>query len=260
MKTIIVPLDFSEPSLNAAHYAANLYKGKQDITLILYHFYAEGEDPATAENYLQSLQKELLIHIPNTITHLESGENFIDRLAAFAHIKRPIMIIMGLHGKTPLEQRFSGTNTLKIAEKNICPVLVIPPQASFNKINNVLITSEMKAVEETPVLLEVKNVLNEFKPSVHILNVNSDHYISVTDDYKEERDKMQVLLSDFNPEFYFMRLWDFHESINLFSADKDIDMIIIAPKYHSFFEKLFKTQHTKTLLYQSQIPVLVIHE
>jgi hypothetical protein len=108
--------------------------------------------------------------------------------------------------------------------------------------------------------LEVKNVLNEFKPSVHILNVNSDHYISVTDDYKEERDKMQVLLSDFNPEFYFMRLWDFRESINLFSTDKDIDMIIIAPKYHSFFEKLFKTQHTKTLLYQSQIPVLVIHE
>jgi hypothetical protein len=60
MKTIIVPLDFSEPSLNAAHYAANLYKGKDNITLILYHYYAEGEEIDTAENYLKKLTKRII--------------------------------------------------------------------------------------------------------------------------------------------------------------------------------------------------------
>jgi len=57
-----------------------------------------------------------------------------------------------------------------------------------------------------------------------------------------------------------MRLFDFHESINLFVHDKDIDMIIIGPRYHSFFERLFKTQHTKKMIYQSKIPVLAVHE
>ena len=71
---------------------------------------------------------------------------------------------------------------------------------------------------------------------------------------------MEALLSEFNPEFYFMRLFDFHESINLFAKDKNIDMIIIAPRHHGFYEKLFKTQHTKTMIYQSKVPVLAVHE
>ena len=71
---------------------------------------------------------------------------------------------------------------------------------------------------------------------------------------------MEALLAEFNPEFYFMRLYDFHEAVNLFTEDKEIDMIIIAPKHHSFFERLFKTQHTRPMIYQSKVPVLAVHE
>ena len=44
MMNVIIPLDFSQTSLNAAHYAANMYKGREDVTLILYHYYTHGED------------------------------------------------------------------------------------------------------------------------------------------------------------------------------------------------------------------------
>jgi nucleotide-binding universal stress UspA family protein len=260
MTTVIVPLDFSETSFNAAHYAAAMYRQRTDVMLVLYHYYTEGEDTVVETNYLNSLKEELFSQCPNIETMLESGDNFIDSLAAYAHIKGAYMIVMGLTGKTPLAQRFSGSNTLKMAEKNICPVLIIPPDAKYNAVNNVLIASEMKYVEENPVLLAVKRVLQDFKPSLHILNVDSTHYISLTTAFKEERDKMEALLAEFKPEFYFMRLFDFHESINLFVEDKNIDMIIIGPKHHSFYERLFKTLHTKTLVYQSKVPVLAVHE
>jgi len=191
---------------------------------------------------------------------IESGPNFIDSLSAFSHVKRAYMIVMGLTGKTPMVQRFSGSNTLKMSEKDVCPVLIVPDNASFTKIENVLIASEMKYVEETPALLAVKRVLEDFKPALHILNVDSSHYISLTTEFKEERDRMETLLAEFKPEFYFMRLFDFHESMNLFARDKQIDMIIIAPKHHSFYERLFKTQHTKSMIYQSKVPVLAVHE
>ncbi len=260
MLQVIVPLDFSETSLNAAHYAAKMYKNRVDVNIILYHYYSSGEDKAIADNYLISLKKELLALVPNVETLAESGSSFIDSLAAFAHVKGTYMIIMGLTGKTALAQRFSGTNTLKMAEKNVCPVLIVPPDAKFTAISNVVITSEMKYVEESPTLLAVKRVLEDFKPSLHILNVDDSHYISLTKAFKEERDKMEELLAAFNPEFYFMRLYDFHEAVNMFTQDKDIDMIIIAPQNHSFFERLFKTQHTKKMIYQSKVPVLAIHE
>ena len=50
MLNVIIPLDFSHTSFNAAHYAANMYKGRTDVTLILYHFYTHGEDTETAGN------------------------------------------------------------------------------------------------------------------------------------------------------------------------------------------------------------------
>lgn len=260
MLQVIVPLDFSETSLNAAHYACNMYKNRADVNIILYHYYAAGEDTAVAENYLTSLKKELQACTPSIETLLESGDNFIDSLTAYAHVKTAYIIVMGLTGKTALAQRFSGSNTLKMAEKNVCPVLIVPADARFTKVENVVITSEMKYVEETPTLLAVKRVLKDFKPSLHILNVDDSHYISLTKAFKEERDKMEELLLEFKPEFYFMRLYDFHEAVNLFTHDKDIDIIIIAPKHHSFYEWLFKTLHTKKMIYQSKVPVLAVHE
>jgi nucleotide-binding universal stress UspA family protein len=260
MHQVIVPIDFSETSFNAAHYACNMFKNRTEVHITLYHFFADATDKPTAENYLATLKTELTCFNSNINTYIESGDNFIDSLGAFAHVKGAYMLVMGLTGKTPLEQRFSGTNTLKMVEKNICPVLIVPEDARFSKLENVLITSEMKYVDETPTLLAVKEVLKDFMPALHILNVDDSHYIALTESYKEERDKMEQLLIEFKPEFYFMRLYDFHEAVNLFATDKDIDIIIIAPRHHSFYERLFKTQHTKKMIYQSKVPVLAVYE
>lgn len=260
MKNVIIPLDFSETAFNAAHYGAKMYAGRTDVNIILYHYYSSSEDLAVATNLLESVKVELSQILPTIETFSESGNNFIDSLTAFAHAKSAYLLIMGLTGKSVLAQRFSGSNTLEMAEKNVCPVLIVPPEATFHSITNILIASEMKYVEDTPVLLAVKRILFDFKPNLHVLNVDESHYISLTTGYKEERDKMEALLTEFKPEFYFMRLFDFHESINLFVHDKHIDMIIIGPKHHGFFSKLFKTQHTKKMIYQSKIAVLAVHE
>lgn len=260
MYTVIVPLDFSHASFNAAHYAAAMFKGHPNARLILYHFYQHGEDTTVAGKFLGSLKEELTAQVSNVETELESGDKFIESFAKFAHVKGAYMIIMGLTGKTPLAQRFSGSNTLEMAEKEVCPVLIVPDGVTYKGMNNVLITSEMKDVEDTPCLLAVKEILKEFKPALHVLNVNSEHYISLTPEVKAERDKMEKLLAEFKPEFYFMRWYDFHESVDVFTKDKNIDLIIIGPKHHSFFDRLFKTQHTKKLIYQSSVPVLAVQE
>jgi nucleotide-binding universal stress UspA family protein len=260
MVNVIIPIDFSETSFNAAHYGAKMYANRTDVNIILYHFYSSSEDANVSKTYLSGLQNELKEIAINIETIAESGSGFIECLTAFAHVKAAYLIIMGLTGKSGLAQRFSGSNTLKMAEQNVCPVLIIPDDAEYNSITNILIASEMKHVEETPVLLAVKRILTDFKPSLHVLNVDDSHYISLTKSYKKERDEMEMLLADFNPEFYFMRLFDFHESMNLFVHDKDIDMIIMSPKFHSFFQKLFKTQHVKKMIYQSKVPVLAVHE
>lgn len=259
-KIVIVPLDFSEFSLNAANYAAEMFKNAEDVQIVLYHFYKKEDEIEAAKNNLLELKSKLSDRCNDIDTLVESGDDFIDSLAAYAHVRTAYMIVMGLTGKSAITQWFSGSNTLKMAEKSVCPVLIVPGDAIYSGTDNILIASEMRYTEETPVLLAVKRVLADFKPRLHILNVDDSHYISLTTGFKRERDRMEELLAEFKPEFYFMRLFDFHESINLFVRDQNIDMIIIGPRYHGFFSRLFKTQHTKKMIYQSKVAVLAVHE
>src|SRR6476661_6003082 len=144
MTTVIVPIDFSQTSLNAAHYTAGLYRNNPSVHVIFYHFTDNDKEHDTAKNYLESLRAELSESLPNSESCVEGGKNFIEALGKFAHAKRAFLVIMGLTGKTPMSQRFSGSNTLKMAEQNVCPVLIVPEDARYEQLDNVLITSEMK--------------------------------------------------------------------------------------------------------------------
>ena len=70
---------------------------------------------------------------------------------------------------------------------------------------------------------------------------------------------MQDKLASYNPEFSFLRSFDFLDGINRFAAGKEIDAIITAPRKHNFLSQLFKTTHTKKLAYHSNIPTIAIH-
>ena len=68
------------------------------------------------------------------------------------------------------------------------------------------------------------------------------------------------MFADYHPEFYFMRLYDVDEAINLFAESRHIDLIIVIQKNRSFTEKLLNVGRVKTLSYHSKVPILVMHE
>jgi nucleotide-binding universal stress UspA family protein len=93
-----------------------------------------------------------------------------------------------------------------------------------------------------------------------VVNVDSDHYISLTDNYEKEKQELKQMFADYRPEFYFMRLFDVDEAINLFAESRNIDLIIAIQKNHSFIDKLLRSSRTKTLSFHSKMPILVMHE
>jgi hypothetical protein len=55
----------------------------------------------------------------------------------------------------------------------------------------------------------------------------------LTEEHEAEKRKLANMFSDFNPEFYFLRLFDVEEAINQFAEDKNIDLIINVHREHS---------------------------
>jgi K+-sensing histidine kinase KdpD len=106
----------------------------------------------------------------------------------------------------------------------------------------------------------IKKVLNVTRPNLHIVNVDPEHYIAITERYEKEKASLHKMFEEFNPEFYFMRLYDIDAALTLFAEEKNIDMIIVVQQNHSFFQKLLKQSHTHSLSYKSTVPILVVHE
>lgn len=261
MTTVIVPIDFSETSLNAARYAAKFLTGAYGVTMILYHSYSKSSDEESVIASLEELKKQLstdnLVKM-EVYAHLE--DNFVEGLERMARHRRANLVIMGITGKSSIAQALFGSNTLKMAETKACPVLIIPENASFTQMKNVMLTSDFKDTLNSTPSVSIKEFLSVYRPKLHIINVDKDLYISLSEQSEKEKQDLKKLLAEFNPEFYFMRMFDIDESINLFAEDWDIDLIIAVQKNHSFMEKLFKTSRTKKLSYQSKLPILVIHE
>jgi nucleotide-binding universal stress UspA family protein len=275
MKTFLVPTDFSDTSKNAARYAANIAKQYKDVHIILYNVSDEittGSDstPLEEDSYSRKKIMELgLESIKNELSNItscdisivaEESSSFIDALETYARHNSVDLIVMGITGSTRLEQILMGSNTLKIVERKTCPVMIVPPQALYKGIQDVMLTSDFKDVERTTPTKPLRNVLDLFQANLHVVNVDDEHYVELTDDYKEERSKLETILKGYNPQFYFIRLFDFVDAVNQFVEDREIDLIVTIPRKHSFLGKMFRTSYTKRLAYHSHVPIIAVHE
>ena len=123
-----------------------------------------------------------------------------------------------------------------------------------------MLASDFKDTYNSTPSVPIKDFLKNFRPKLHIVNVDPEHYISLSESYEKEKQQLADMFSQYTPEFYFIRLYDVDEAINLFAEEKDIDLIITVHRNHTFMEKLYKRSRTKSLSYHSNVPILVVHE
>ncbi|MBN8853986.1 MAG: hypothetical protein BGO55_10300 [Sphingobacteriales bacterium 50-39] len=277
MNNFLVPIDFSETSRNAARYAAYISTLVPDAHLILYNVFDsleygsdssplatdEEEDAgrkAIMELALESVRTEISPITSARITLVaEESHRFLDTLEKYVNNNNIQLIVMGITGATRLGQIFMGSNTLNLIKRGTVPVIIVPPHAHSESAKNVMLLTDFQDIENTIPLQTVKSVLDMFKPRLHIVNVDHEHYVQVTEEYKTERAKLEGLLKDYSPEFYFIRLFDFMDAINQFVVDNKIDLILTFPRKHSFLSNIFKTTNTTQLAYHSYVPIVAIH-
>jgi nucleotide-binding universal stress UspA family protein len=261
MDTVIVPVDFSETSFNAARYATGMLTGQYGVNMILYHVYDKQSEKDEVIEKLEKLKLSLRESgIVKTEILADEGDDLITELEKLARHRVADLIIMGITGRTAIGQSLIGSNTLKMLKTKACPVLIVPPDATYGDLKNVLLTSDFKDVLSSTPSVPIRKMLKSFHPRLHVVNIDNEIYVSLTDETQAEKAKLKEMFHDLHPEFYFLGLNDVDEAISQFAEDKNIDLIIIIHKEQSVFSKLFVKSHTKKLIYQSRIPVMAVHE
>jgi nucleotide-binding universal stress UspA family protein len=261
MHRVIIPVDFSETSLNAARFAANMLAGKKDTVAILYNNYESAGDYDVAVMYQENLKREFRARgVENVEYENEMGGDLIQNISRLAHTVRATLIVMGITGKSVVRQAMFGSNTLKLVDQNLYPVMIVPPDATYREIKNVALASDFRDVEATTPSALISTVLSMFNPVLHIVNVNREHYVSLTEEIELGKTQYRNMFRDFKTEFYFLTMNDFFQAIDQFVKDYQIDVLLTIPKHQSNAISLFKATHTKRLAYHSRIPILAAHE
>jgi nucleotide-binding universal stress UspA family protein len=274
MNKILVPTDFSDTSKNAARFAAAFAQEIANVTVVLYHSFdalsAGSEGSAVFDDTqarrtislaaLHNLKRDLELYHLIPIECVAEEGNLVDSLEKFLHHYTIDLIVMGITGATRLEQIFIGSNTLKVVSHVNCPVMIIPPDASYHSIKKVVFATDFRQVATTTPVFPLRSFLSQLNPALYVVHVDENEQEQQTDDFRSQKALMDKILEDYQPEYSFIRKHDFVESINQFVLDRQADLIITVPKKHGFLDNLFKSGHTQKLAYHSHIPILALHE
>lgn len=273
MKTIVVPVDFSEASDNALEYAVEFAKVSNG-ELRLLNVYS-----------LPVMATEPFVWVPSTNEiideHLKRLENIRDQILerhgkqldikcycevgavieginGFAARHHTDLIIMGMQGGGFVSEKIIGSTATSLMRHSVCPVLGIGKQVKFKPIRQVVLATDHEDADYPGILQLLKDLVLQFNAHLFVLYVIEPGV----------KTKMGIAtgvqvahaLEGIPYTANTVVNVDVTLAIEQFVEDKAVDMAVIIPRKHSLLYALFHESHTKKLAFHTHVPVLALHE
>lgn len=272
MKTILIPVDFSDTARNSAHYAVGLAKWLGIEKLILFNAYnmplatemswavlQTEELKEISEHGLEEFRKNVVAEVGEAISvECRSEFGFVtDQLEALALEIKPDLIVMGITGGGKLEEALIGSNTTHVVYHTHIPVLIVPPEAKWQPINTIGWACDYKDVLKTTPADAIKKVIDLFKAKLVVVH-NDPEANTFDPETLEGNQQVDGMFKDLAPEFVRVSNDHFAEAMNEFTEEYKIDLLLAVPKKLSWLESLFHKSHTKMLAFHSHVPLLCV--
>ncbi len=279
MKTILVPVDFSENSKNALDYAVQL-ANKLTMKLILLHAYQPSFAEAISDSYkilthkeINGSPKEMKTQLKSwkeavidSDKKLECNEFFVegdlgDEINEVIEDNDVDFVIMGTKGATGLKSVFMGSNTAKVIETVLCPVLAIPSGYKFKEYENIAFATDYHDSDSISIDFLV-DLAKQFDSQLEIVHVAND---DIKPRYEE--DLLEHFMTNIKKSISYKKLNfhliegedNIHKALNEFSIKHKIDLLAISTVDRILHGPLFNRGVAKGLSHHIQVPLLAFH-
>jgi len=272
MATVIVVTNFSDSSRNALDYTCAFLHNPTTHVILLNIFSFPGALSSdaiaiaamseTIANDERSLKKEYewvkenypQINIePQILTGV-----FIEVLRNKIAEESAKLVVMGASG---------SYNDLLSWDVNIIdsfvdlptPVLVIPAGVKYTPIQKMAFAvNYYRKNLQTPVSM-IKRLIQFTNAKLYVINVVAPTEI-IDEEAKASKDLLQQNLSDLSPVYFQPAFANIITAIDNFTAEENINMLIVIPTRHGLWQNIFQQSHTKGLVYLNHIPVLSLRQ
>jgi len=273
MKSILVPTDFSTCSINAVHYAAELAK-YLDAKIVLFHAFhppvmiTEVPDMLSFQEMkdmqiedLEKLAAELKSQHGETLlieTVCESGFA-VDEIQIYQEANENDLIVMGMKNVGLFTEKLFGSLTTTLMYKLFCPILSIPENHTFKPIINIALATDLIESNPTLIFTNFINFISVFGAHLHVLNVNKNVLEMIESIHSVTEEKYKSTFQTISYSTHHLTNENIAAGINEFIKSKEIDLVAMIPKKHSFWENLIHEPQTKKIAFHANIPVMALN-
>ncbi|MBS1574983.1 MAG: universal stress protein [Bacteroidetes bacterium] len=275
MRTVIVPVDFSSASVNAANYALDFARAINASLTLLYVCQvpvAVSEAPVAAvtiqgilddaEKTIIELKDDLLRKANGTLNiYTEVKEGYVvNQVAQYCKKVNPYAVIMGAGDASATERVLFGSNTLSALKNINWPLIIVPKAATFRQISSMGLACDLRNVANSLHADEIRKMVIDFKAKLHILHVNTSKDKMIGNEEIEGSEWIRDMFAGLKPEFHFLYNENIEAAINDFSEKNKLDMLIVIPKKHGMLEGIFHKSEAKKVALHTHLPLLSVHE
>jgi nucleotide-binding universal stress UspA family protein len=276
MKKILLPTDFSETSDNAFIYALEMARILNAELVLLHTFDLPITDsqaiPVSFGLIYETIELKNFDHFKEHLPKLRelAAQRNLDNIDMkhilmdgdlISNIKKVVtqenidFVVMGTKGTSGWSEVFFGTNTGSVIEGVSVPVLCVPLEATFVKIESIAFTTRYRK-KDIVALNKVLIIAKKLHAKVKCLYVK-------TSDSDVTQDEMKRWESHFEEEpiqFFVLPSDHVEQTIEDFLIDQGIDVLAMLTYKRNFFVALFSHTLTQKLSFHLRTPILVMHE
>jgi len=271
MKNILVPIDFSNASRNAANYAASLAQAfDARVTLInaierptlvddsvLAPVLVTQAEIVQENSNLINQEMESLLKIYPVRMDAFVREGFItETIGNLATEIAADLIVVGMKGKGE-SRAFLGSTVTKITRRLSHPVLVVPAKASFQLPATIAVASDFDPDFENQQYHLLIELAQKFDCMFKIVNVAVKGR-QMKPSQAIGKMKISRALAQYATEFHTIREDKVDEGLENFLEEQDPDLLVMIAREHSFIDRLFGKVHTKEMSYKTRKPLLIL--
>ncbi len=270
MKTIIVPIDFSEQSEYALKVAASLAR-KHDSEILVLHMLelneamissSEGFHPEQTVFLLKLAEKRINEFLDKPyLSGVKKITPIIKHFKVFGEVNDVAekhgadIIIMGSHGTDGLKEIFVGSNAEKVVRNSDIPVLVIKDELEDFKVSDFVFACAFKE-ESLMAFKKAKDFADKLGAKLHLVYINTpgDNFLSTNDAYEKITEYLQKANSGIKVEVY--NDYSVEKGVLNFSDSIKADVIGIPTHGRKGLSHFFMGSIGEDIANHSKIPVI----
>lgn len=271
MNTILAPVDLTGTNGVALDYAIELANRFRARLVLVNAYYTPNPQAGMLVNIDEHIRREAekdmekLVAIVRPklaagiemVAELRRGD-IVPALITYAKKQQADLIVMGTKGSSTVEEIFSGSVTNGLIQGGRTPVLAIPVDSvkSMYPFKKIVFAVDGEPISEPAVTRALVELAKIFDANVDIFHKVTDPDI----DHPEEKE-LELYLEGIPHSYHFQLTEEpINEAIQAFREDKNGDLLCMVHRERSFLSRVFRSSRVKKEAFQSQVPLLVLHD